>query len=83
MTTAASIIGLVNATGSTWLGSFGLGIVQGSFDSETPLSAISALVERDGVIKSHSYAYTAGAKYRMFSHPALRSCRTLSLLENG
>jgi len=43
---------------------FGLGTVQGNFTTVTPLSAISALVETQGVIPSHSYGFTAGAIYR-------------------
>lgn len=61
----------MNTTGSTnttgyFIGNFGVGIVPGSFNSTTALSAISGLVEDLGVIPSHSYGFTAGAKYREF-----------------
>jgi hypothetical protein len=67
----SAIIGSINTTGLVnttqyLLGYFGLGIVPGSFNGTTPLSAISSLVEKDGIIPSHSYGYTAGAKYRKF-----------------
>jgi hypothetical protein len=58
-----AIIGSINTT-EYWTGFFGLGIVPGNFTTVTPLSAISGLVEREGVIPSHSYGFTAGAKYR-------------------
>ena len=58
-----SIIGTLNAT-VHWLGAFGLGSTPGSFGGTTFTGAISTLVEQNGVIQSHSYAYTAGAKYR-------------------
>ena len=65
----SAIIGTINSTGSvefqTWLGSFGLGVVPGNFNN-TSLSAISGLVEKEGGIQSHSYGYTAGAKYREY-----------------
>jgi hypothetical protein len=60
-----AIIGSINTT-EYWVGMFGLGIVPGNFTNVTPLSAISALVEKDAVIPSHSYGFTAGAKYREF-----------------
>lgn len=65
----SAIIGSFNTTGQVnttqyLLGLFGLGIVPGSFNGTVPLSAISALVEEESVIPSHSYGYTAGAKYR-------------------
>ncbi len=60
-----AIIASINET-NFWLGEFGLGIVPGNFTQVTPLSAISNLVEKKGVIPSHSYGYTAGAKYRGF-----------------
>jgi len=55
--------GLVNTT-QNLLGYFGLGILPGNFNNTTQISAISALIESEGVIPSHSYGYTAGAKYR-------------------
>lgn len=58
-----SIIASINTT-EYWLGEFGLGIAPGNFTNITPLSAISGLVEKDGVIPSHSYGFTAGATYR-------------------
>lgn len=68
---SSAIIGQVNDTGlatsfQTWLGFFGLGIVPGNFTDVSSLSSISALVEKVAVIPSHSYGYTAGAKYREF-----------------
>lgn len=36
----------------------------GNFKNATSLAAISALVETKAIIPSHSYGYTAGAKYR-------------------
>lgn len=68
-----AIIGSINTTGLVnttqyLLGYFGVGVVPGSFGSSLPLSAISGLVEREGVIPSHSYGFTAGAKYRESSH---------------
>jgi hypothetical protein len=68
---SSAIIGQVNDTGlatsfQTWLGFFGLGIVPGNFTDVASLSSISALVEKVAVIPSHSYGYTAGAKYREF-----------------
>lgn len=66
-----AIIGSLNTTGRTnttgyLLGQFGVGIVPGDFNGTTPLSAISALVEKLGVIPSHSYGFTAGANYREY-----------------
>jgi len=58
----SAIIGSINTT-EYWLGFFGLGIVPGNFTTVTAISAISGLVETEAVIPSHSYGYTAGAKY--------------------
>ncbi|KAH7355279.1 aspartic peptidase domain-containing protein [Rhexocercosporidium sp. MPI-PUGE-AT-0058] len=65
----SSIIGAFNGTGpisgtSYLLGLFGLGVVPGSFNNTSPLSALSALVETVGGVPSHSWGYTAGAKYQ-------------------
>lgn len=65
----SAIIGAFNGTGpisgtSYLLGLFGLGVVPGGFNNTSPLSALSALVEEVGVVPSHSWGYTAGAKYR-------------------
>lgn len=70
----SAIIGSINTTGlinatQYLLGYFGLGIVPGSFNGSTPLSAISGLVEKEAVIPSHSYGYTAGAKYQQKGVP--------------
>ncbi|KAI1852504.1 hypothetical protein JX266_002682 [Neoarthrinium moseri] len=46
-----------------YTGFFGLGITPGRFGDTVAPSPISALVERDGTIPSHSYGYTAGAYY--------------------
>ena len=65
-----AIIAVYNGTGHTnetlyQLGFFGLGIVPGKFPPHnSPLPAINALVEKVGAFPSHSYGYTAGAKYR-------------------
>jgi len=64
-----TIIGAFNTTGSInatqyLLGFFGLGIVPGSFNNTQVPSALSALLEKEGSIPSHSYGYTAGAKYQ-------------------
>ena len=70
----SAIIGAFNGTGpisgtSYLLGLFGLGVVPGGFNNTSPLSALSALVEEVGVVPSHSWGYTAGAKYREFTRP--------------
>jgi hypothetical protein len=70
-----AIIGSINTT-EYWVGMFGLGIVPGNFTNVTPLSAISGLVETDAVIPSHSYGFTAGAKYREFREETLRDTVT-------
>jgi len=71
VTLQGAIIGSINTTGLVnttqyLLGNFGIGIVPGNFGNSTPISAISGLVEKRGVIPSHSYGFTAGAKYREF-----------------
>ena len=63
VTLTDGIIGSVNTT-AYWLGMFGLGVVPGNFRNVTSLPAISGLVEKNSAIPSHSYGYTAGAKYR-------------------
>ncbi|PBP17751.1 eukaryotic aspartyl protease [Diplocarpon rosae] len=65
----SAIVGAFNGTGlingtSFLLGLFGLGVIPGSFNNTSPLSAVSALVEQVGAIPSHSWGYTAGAKYQ-------------------
>jgi len=65
----STIIGSFNTTGSLnatqyLLGFLGVGIVPGSFNNTQIPSALSALVEKEGSIPSHSYGYTAGAKYQ-------------------
>jgi hypothetical protein len=57
---------------------FGVGITPGDFNGTSPLTAISALVETEAAILSHSYGYTAGAIYRKIS----RFPATLNLLTN-
>jgi hypothetical protein len=69
VTLPGAIIGSMNTTGRTsttgyLVGQFGVGVVPGSFNGSTPLSAISGLVETLGAIPSHSYGFTAGAHYR-------------------
>jgi hypothetical protein len=58
-----TIIGSINTT-EYWLGMLGLGVVPGNFKNITSLPAISGLVEKNSAIPTHSYGYTAGAKYR-------------------
>lgn len=70
-----AIIASINTT-EYWLGEFGVGIVPGNFTDVTSLSAISNLVEKVGVIPSHSYGFTAGAKYREFVGGTVRSAVT-------
>ncbi|KAI8633430.1 acid protease [Xylariaceae sp. FL1651] len=48
---------------AAYTGFFGLGITPGSFDGVIAQGPIASLVERSGVIPSHSYGYTAGAYY--------------------
>ena len=70
VTIPKAIIGTYNGTGyinetQYMLGMFGLGVVPGKFPPlNSPVPAVSALVEDLGVIPSHSWGYTAGAKYR-------------------
>ncbi|KAL5330223.1 hypothetical protein ACEPPN_003748 [Leptodophora sp. 'Broadleaf-Isolate-01'] len=69
VTIPSSIVGAFNGTGpisgtSYLLGLFGLGVVPGGFNNTSPLSALSALVETVGAVPSHSWGYTAGAKYQ-------------------
>ncbi|KAH8651561.1 aspartic peptidase domain-containing protein [Tricladium varicosporioides] len=68
VTLSNAIIGSINTT-EFFLGMFGLGIVPGNFKNVTSLAAISALVETKAVIPSHSYGYTAGAKYQQKGMP--------------
>jgi hypothetical protein len=69
-TIPSSIIGAFNGTdtiNTTYYltGFFGVGVVDGTFNNNvTPLSALNALVQTEGVIPSHSYGFTAGAVYR-------------------
>ncbi|KAM3069397.1 hypothetical protein ACMFMG_005503 [Clarireedia jacksonii] len=62
------IVGSINTT-QHWLGFFGLGIIPGNFSQNTVLSPISVLMETAGAIPSHSYGYTAGAKYQQKGTP--------------
>lgn len=78
VTLPSAIVGIVNDTGYTWLGYFGLGTVPGSFNGQSPLSALSALVEKQGAITSHVYGYTAGAKYRKLPHFAPESPKCIA-----
>ncbi|KAG9232805.1 aspartic peptidase domain-containing protein [Amylocarpus encephaloides] len=65
---SSTIIGSINTT-EYLLGMFGLGLVPGNFKNVTSLPAISGLVETEGKILSHSYGYTAGAKYQQKGVP--------------
>ncbi|CAG8977976.1 hypothetical protein HYALB_00001857 [Hymenoscyphus albidus] len=68
VTLKSTIIGSINTT-QYLLGMFGLGIVAGKFQTVTSLPAISGLVENASAIPSHSYGYTAGAKYQQKGVP--------------
>ncbi|KAL3427348.1 eukaryotic aspartyl protease [Phlyctema vagabunda] len=68
VTLPSTIIASVNTT-EYWNGFFGVGIVPGNFTSAVAISPISGLVETEGVIPSHSYGYTAGAKYQLKGEP--------------
>jgi hypothetical protein len=63
----SSIIGSINTT-EYFLGFLGLGIVPSNFTNVLALSVLSALVEKESAIPSHSYGYTAGAGYRESSN---------------
>ena len=72
VTLPSAIIGVFNGSGpinttSYVTGMFGVGVTQGSYNGVSPLNAISALVETEAAILSHSYGYTAGAIYRKVS----------------
>lgn len=56
------VVAAINDT-DYYTGFFGLGITPGRFGGTVVQSPLAALVERDGVIPSHSYGYTAGAYY--------------------
>jgi hypothetical protein len=70
VTLNSTIIGSINTT-EFFLGMFGVGATTGSFNSTSSVAAISALVEKNGVIPSNSYGYTAGATYRMLSKSSI------------
>ncbi|KAI0177804.1 aspartic peptidase domain-containing protein [Pestalotiopsis sp. NC0098] len=56
------VVAAINDT-DYYTGFFGLGITPGRFKTTVVQSPIAALVERDALIPSHSYGYTAGAYY--------------------
>lgn len=62
------LVAAINTT-ETYFGLFGVGITPGSFDGTTVDSPIGRLVERVGVVPSHSYGFTAGAYYSEFLSP--------------
>lgn len=69
VTVSQTVIGQFNGSGPLtgtqyMLGMFGLGVTTAQFANDSPLPLINALVEVNGVIPSHSYGFTAGAKYR-------------------
>lgn len=68
VTLTDTIISTINST-EYWIGFFGVGIVPGNFSTFTATSPISDLVEKEDVIPSHSYGYTAGAKYQLKGEP--------------
>ena len=57
------LIAAVNAT-EYYQGYIGLGVTQGSIESNVTNPLITQLAEINGMIPSHSYGYTAGAYYR-------------------
>ncbi|KAK6075120.1 eukaryotic aspartyl protease [Seiridium cupressi] len=59
---ATQVVAAINDT-DYYTGFFGLGITPGRFETTVVQSPIAALVERDAIIPSHSYGYTAGAYY--------------------
>lgn len=59
---AQQVVAAINAT-DYYTGFLGLGITPGRFKSTVVQSPIAAMVERDAIIPSHSYGYTAGAYY--------------------
>ncbi|KAE8440591.1 hypothetical protein EG329_007049 [Mollisiaceae sp. DMI_Dod_QoI] len=74
ITVSESVVGSFNGSGPLsgtqyMLGFFGLGITISDFNNVNPLPSINALVERNGVIPSHSYGFTAGAKYQQKGEP--------------
>lgn len=76
VTLPEAIIGSFNTTGTVdttrlLLGYFGIGIVPGNFNGTSIPSALSSLVENLNSIPSHSYGYTAGAKYREFKRTGI------------
>ncbi|CZR63161.1 uncharacterized protein PAC_13058 [Phialocephala subalpina] len=69
ITVSQTVIGQFNGSGPLtgtqyMLGMFGLGVTTAQFGADSPLPLINALVEVNGVIPSHSYGFTAGAKYQ-------------------
>ncbi|KAH6659567.1 aspartic peptidase domain-containing protein [Truncatella angustata] len=59
---AKQVVAAINDT-DYYTGFFGLGITPGRFKTTVVQSPIAAMVERDAIIPSHSYGYTAGAYY--------------------
>lgn len=59
---AMQVVAAINDT-SYYTGFFGLGITPGRFNTTVVQSPIAVMVERDAIISSHSYGYTAGAYY--------------------
>ncbi|KAF2965216.1 hypothetical protein GQX73_g8364 [Xylaria multiplex] len=48
---------------TAYTGFFGLGITEGNFDGYVAQGPIASLVQKSGIIPSHSYGYTPGAYY--------------------
>jgi hypothetical protein len=72
VTIPSALISVFNGSGPTnttsyFDGMFGVGITPGEFNVTVPKPAISALVEDEAAILSHSYGFTAGAVYRKIS----------------
>ena len=62
------IISAINTT-EYWLGYFGLGVKPTNLTGTDLKPFLSSLVEKQSLIPSHSYGYTAGAKYRLKGVP--------------
>ncbi|KAI1329715.1 aspartic peptidase domain-containing protein [Xylariaceae sp. FL0255] len=56
------LVAAINTT-TPYTGFFGLGMTPGNFNGTVAASPIADIVERSGIIPSHSYGFTAGAYY--------------------
>ena len=62
------IISTINVT-DYWLGFFGLGVKPTNLTGTDQKPFLGSIVEKQGLVPSHSYGYTAGAKYRLKGVP--------------